>query len=159
MMPTRPSAAPLASDRLLIVGIAALLCGLSLFAAGLGSTEGTLGMAGPVSLDAQSTQGDRGPPRPFASLCPCEDAASRAAGDSAGTTIQAMAHDFDLVPAPRRPRERFAGDGLEGGIPTTRGDMGNYLVRTAAAPWYRAQQSPDDTRGDETPRWMWAPIR
>lgn len=165
-MPARPCSKPSATERLLIIGVAALLCGLSLVAAGLSYDEGALEIAPPGALRARVTAGEHSTLRPFVMACACERSSGRPAVATGGTTTL-IALGATPIQAPRRPREHIAGDGRELAGKTS-GDARNELLRTAALRWLRATKSSDDTSIDssleasraarEEHLWAWAPI-
>jgi hypothetical protein len=129
MTAARPRAMLHAFDRLLIVGVMALLCGMSLVVAGLHSPDRALDLAVP---GVQAAALAHGTIPSFPAGCACERLTSRAAADTAAVALQTTVHAADVIPAPRRMRERVAGDGL-GQAMVQSSDGRNALPRTAMA--------------------------
>ena len=125
-MRTRPCTTRRVSAVHFICGVAALLGGLSIFAAGLGSSDGVLGMAAPGALNVWVTTVERGPLRPVA----------QAEVAPAAMTAQIMARSPSLVAEQRPLARRFSGDGpggRDGSAFRGGGDARNYLLATTTA--------------------------
>lgn len=130
VMPARRHTLPHAPDWLLLVGITALICGLSVLAAGLQSPDRALWLATSGAPGAQAASLNRA------------DAAPVAGG------LPATVHPSHPTPASKQRHKRVAGDGL-GQVNVQRSDERNYVMRTAMARWHRTLQLRNDTRTKE----------
>ena len=78
--------------------------------------------------------------------CTGEHLTSQVALPRAANIPRVLAHVPYATPAPRRPRERFAGDGV--GRPVTQSsDERNFLMRTAMERWLRGQKAWEEASG------------
>ena len=154
-MAGRPTSTPCAPDLLLIVGMAAIVYGVRMVAAGV------------LSPDGQVTTIDHGTLSVLTARCAGDRPISPTEADAAAIAPQLVVHAPAVTPAPRRPRERFAGDGLQQ-TNVQESDARNFLMRTAMARWSSASKSWDQSRGygeakanraaSTRPGWVWAPI-
>ena len=159
-MAARPLATPYAGGVPLFMGIAALVCGLSVFAGALRSPDGSLAIAAFFAPQAQSSGADPGTIR---TVSGAESAPVR-------STAPTMSHGLRLVPAPRQLDVGLSSDDPAGldraamrqatarwtegwyrAVTGTDGDIRTYLVRASsarwAARWYLAVMAWDDTSG------------
>ena len=113
MMPARRHTLPHTPDRLLFVGITALICGLSVLAAGLRGPDRALGLATSGASGAQAVALNRA------------DAAPMARG------LPATVRLVHLTPASKQRHKRVAGDRLRQ-VNLQRSDERNYLMQL---PW------------------------